>query len=937
MNKRFIFIIACFFSLIVFPVHAQFVTHSFKYQLEVTEEVFFVWGGKGWEVSPYELRPPGTFLRNGVMHSPMTRDGKYYSINIIVQENAVINYGFSIKIKTAASLDDYIWEGEFQTKAKEAVSKILPRKATLDQLKKVINPQESGIASEDSILITTVIKYYFPKATEVDLVWGINGWNTLPEALRPKGAFIKNKLMRIPMTNINDTFVTTLTLPKEAILNYGYLINKIKFSSEACEFWDEKENAPVIQENFEIMDNPSEKAIKYVNQPQSFPNIAENPFYILLAFILFFFIANSLKGYPLKDFNQRSFTFPGIAWAVALSFFLILIRANTAGLKYHADLSFLSLTGDVITASFYDAIYIILIYALFHLLFVLAKNKMLLSKIIYGSFIFLCFFSLIASVLNIKAVEMLGTPFNYKWLYYSDFLGSVDARNALTSNLNLEMIINIIALCTSLYILKEILQSVLERLFTFKYGRVFSYTFSAVLVAIYTFSFIKAGKTFNDPGKLQNPVVAFIVSVIDSNFNPDILTTAVTKEYFEEFDKNKNSCPRKTDSSRIKNVVLFVMESVSSKYVDMYTSNYHATPVLSSYFNQSLIFENAYAHAPSTNISMVSILAGIYPWISYKSITKEHPDIKHPTISSELKKQGFRTSFFTSADNGFQNVGEYLSLRDFDAIGDFKNGDCASKQLIVKEEPWENSDGADDECIVNDFKKWVSEDHSKPFFSVLWTYQTHYPYFLTVKKELDYVHNSEFNRYLNALNHTDAVIGKLLKFLEEKNMMDSTLVVIVADHGEAFGQHGQTGHASELYEENVHVPLIFINPVLFKGERNPVIAGHIDLAPTIFSMLQIPPPSTWQGECLLDESKTPRTYFYAPWSDFLFGYRDRNIKFIYNATRNSHEAYDLTSDPHEKKNSIPGRKDYEQEGQQRLASWVQYHDQYMRQMLQVKK
>src|SRR5207237_5760195 len=106
----------------------------------------------------------------------------------------------------------------------------------------------------------------------------------------------------------------------------------------------------------------------------------------------------------------------------------------------------------------------------------------------------------------------------------------------------------------------------------------------------------------------------------------------------------------------------------------------------------------------------------------------------------------------------------------------------------------------------------INKEPGKRFFSVIWTYQTHYPYFFSEKEEKYDDSDPVFNRYLNAVKHSDLVLGNLLSELKRKGLFESTLVVVIGDHGEAFGRHDQTTHASKIYEENLHIPCVFINP-----------------------------------------------------------------------------------------------------------------------------
>lgn len=224
------------------------------------------------------------------------------------------------------------------------------------------------------------------------------------------------------------------------------------------------------------------------------------------------------------------------------------------------------------------------------------------------------------------------------------------------------------------------------------------------------------------------------------------------------------------------------------------------------------------------------------------------------------------------------------------------------------------------------FIKWLEEkSDEKPFFATLWTMQTHYPYF-TSGKEVDYkVDNIYLNKYLNALHHSDKVLGNILEELKKRGLSESTLVVVVGDHGEAFGRHGQYGHAVHLYEENIRIPLIFINPILFKGENAPVIGGLVDIAPTIMGLLDLPVLKEWQGINFFDPKRVNRAYFYTPWTNYLFGYRTEKYKYIYDASQNKSMVFDLEKDPQESNNIADDMPEFVELSNKRLARWIQHH------------
>lgn len=151
-------------------------------------------------------------------------------------------------------------------------------------------------------------------------------------------------------------------------------------------------------------------------------------------------------------------------------------------------------------------------------------------------------------------------------------------------------------------------------------------------------------------------------------------------------------------------------------------------------------------------------------------------------------------------------------------------------------------------------------------------------------------------------------------------------MVVVGDHGEAFGRHNQLTHAGNIYEENCHVPLLLINPKLFRAQREAVVRGLLDIAPTILQILGYAPVITWQGESLFARNHRARAYFFSPWSDYLFGFREDHQTFIYNASKGSYEMYDLSTDPTETTNLIAARPEPPTEQVLYLAAWVQYQD-----------
>jgi arylsulfatase A-like enzyme len=129
----------------------------------------------------------------------------------------------------------------------------------------------------------------------------------------------------------------------------------------------------------------------------------------------------------------------------------------------------------------------------------------------------------------------------------------------------------------------------------------------------------------------------------------------------------------------------------------------------------------------------------------------------------------------------------------------------------------DNTRGQADRCTVEALLEWML-NQAGLFFAVQWTYQTHYPYFtrspgreFNLPSTLDPWTKAALGRHLNALSESDADLGYIVEQLRSRGLEESTLLVVIGDHGKAFGQHGFGGHGADVHEESVHIPLAFIN------------------------------------------------------------------------------------------------------------------------------
>ncbi len=586
------------------------------------------------------------------------------------------------------------------------------------------------------------------------------------------------------------------------------------------------------------------------------------------------------------------------------------------------------------TAGSYDAGFVAGISTGFLVLLIVFRQRRSVGLPIYGSFLILTAGCLVVAVIHTRVIALLGRPFNYQWLYYSDFLRSVDAREALLASFQWRMIAAIFSVALAYLLISIYLGKWIEGWMRALGISDLAITGSLVGALLVWSVFGQAqAETHGWPyAKLANPVYEFAQSWVMASWQPALFTMRATG-FQAELAPHPDYTRLPTAHSAVKNVVLFVLESTPAEYLGSYGSLFGVTPNLDRWASRAAVFENIYAHAPATNKSLFSILCSTYPWISFKSESEEKPDISLPSIVGDLRRQGYATGFFSSGDLNFQSAGEFLKARGFEHVEDYTQR--KNSRTIFRSEKWPFLNGSDDISTAESLAGWLEQQHraARPVFGMLWTNMTHYPYFTDSILHRFGTDENLLNRYLNALHVGDRAFATLMQALEKAGIADETLVVVAGDHGEAFGRHNQLSHAGGIYEENCHVPLMLINSKLFKGQRYAIVGGLVDIAPTIMDILGRPASEEWQGRSLFSDHRTNRTYFFSPWADYLFGYRDGNIKFLYNASRDQYEIYDLSRDPEEEINIVADQRGQIGQRVSRLAGWVQYQDRLFRRLM----
>jgi arylsulfatase A-like enzyme len=187
-----------------------------------------------------------------------------------------------------------------------------------------------------------------------------------------------------------------------------------------------------------------------------------------------------------------------------------------------------------------------------------------------------------------------------------------------------------------------------------------------------------------------------------------------------------------------------------------------------------------------------------------------------------------------------------------------------------------------------------------PFVGVYWSGAAHYPY-------KDYSQSAAINqqifypypRYQNSLRLLDNEIKALYSQLKKQQLLDNTILVVVGDHGEIFGQHDNAWvHGQSLYQEEIKVPLLIYAPALFKSQQVHAVTSSADILPTILAAIHQTPSSYFQGESLLTSLKRDYIFIYND-NDEIAAISQQQIKMRISFANNTCFSYDLIHDPQE--------------------------------------
>ena len=297
-------------------------------------------------------------------------------------------------------------------------------------------------------------------------------------------------------------------------------------------------------------------------------------------------------------------------------------------------------------------------------------------------------------------------------------------------------------------------------------------------------------------------------------------------------------------------VILITIDTLRADHVGCYGGQTVKTPTLDALARDGVVFERALSQVPLTWPSHAVILTGTYPFQNgVQDFTGQPLAQQFRTVSQAFQKAGYATGAVVSA---FVLDRSWGLARGFDFYDDAFSAETFEKKdagLV---------DRRAGESVAHAIT-WLKKTPQRPFFLWLHVYDPHSPY------DPPEPYRSEYRSHLydGEIAYADHELGNLMAWLKQNRLYDSSLIVVLSDHGESLGEHGEDEHGFFIYNATVHVPLIVKPPAgsgIGRGRR-PEPVETTAVAPTLLQLAGVKDSSDaihtqFQSHALLGTSYT---------------------------------------------------------------------------------
>jgi arylsulfatase A-like enzyme len=364
------------------------------------------------------------------------------------------------------------------------------------------------------------------------------------------------------------------------------------------------------------------------------------------------------------------------------------------------------------------------------------------------------------------------------------------------------------------------------------------------------------------------------------------------------------------------NVVIYLVDCMRAENLGAYGYERNTSPVFDSVSTRGTLYERAFSNGPKTKLSVPSLFSS-NPVAA--TGVRYQPDVlpdAFPTLAEILRAMGYVTTAFTT--NG--NAGPYSGTHQ--GFSTLFNGQritrAAGPDYTV----------ADAEILIGDFMHgWIRKNAGRNFFMYIHTMDVHGAYdppepYRRFYEELDSGTPVKRNRiydpkwmitptaqgrealYDGEIAYSDFHFGRFIHMLEDADVLDNTVIIVLADHGEYFGEHRMWGHNSPCFIQGTHIPLLMVGPGIPRGVRVGANVQILDVLPTILDVVGLnPDPVLFQGRSVIPGNDGSLPAAFDTRTIFVEGAHPAETAFYcgdYHVMPEKNLIFDVSRDPHEK-------------------------------------
>ncbi len=346
-------------------------------------------------------------------------------------------------------------------------------------------------------------------------------------------------------------------------------------------------------------------------------------------------------------------------------------------------------------------------------------------------------------------------------------------------------------------------------------------------------------------------------------------------------------------------VILISIDTLRADHLSSYGYRRIHTPNIDSFAQQGTLFTNIESQVPLTLPSHTSLFTSTYPFENQIEENAEPVPPGVATLASVLHSHGYKTAAFIGSVFLEKEMGLDQGFDVYDSPFHFEAFSPISGTMFfggVNRREFAGRDRRDGALVLRAARVWLAANAIQPGASVFvfaHLFDLHKPYIRA--------------SYDGELAYTDQVLGAFKQTLIQTGWWQRSLVLLLSDHGESLGEHGEDSHGYFIYESTLRVPLIVHWPDggPSRPARDGQPGGLIDVAPTVLDFLRIPAPASFEGRSLLQTGAPGGVYSETLYAHDGFGWaplrslRQGAYKYI---DAPGPELYNLAADPHERIN-----------------------------------